>query len=62
MKRLRRVVILFALFVLILCIIGIGLLLTSEAALRWVFPRVAAWSGIELSVTQLHGRLIGPST
>ena len=39
---------------------GVGLLLTSEAALQWIFPRLAAWSGGELTVTQLHGRLIGP--
>ena len=39
---------------------GIGLLLTSETALQWLFPRLAAWSGGELTFTQLRGRLIGP--
>ncbi len=56
----RRVWLAATLILLMLIIGGIGLLLASETALQWLLPRVASWSGGELSVTQLQGRLIGP--
>lgn len=56
----RRVWLSATLVVLVLIIVGIGLLLTSESALQWLLPRVASWSGGKLTVTQLRGRLIGP--
>ncbi len=56
----RRVWLAATLILLLLIIGGIGLLLTSETALQWLFPRVASWSGGELTVSQLRGRLIGP--
>ncbi len=56
----KRVWLWTTLMALTLSLGGIGLLLTSEAALQWVFPRLAAWSGGELTVTRLSGRLMGP--
>ena len=57
MKRAWRAA---ALLLLTLIIVGTGLLLTSETALQWLFPRVVAWSGSDLTVKRLQGRLIGP--
>lgn len=57
MKRVRRTA---TLILLTLIIVGTGLLLTSETALQWLFPRVVAWSGSDLTVTRVQGRLIGP--
>ncbi len=57
MKRAWRMV---TLLVLMLVMLGIGLLSTSETALQWLFPRIVAWSGSDLTVAGLQGRLIGP--
>jgi translocation and assembly module TamB len=57
MKRVWRTA---TLVLLTLIIAGIGLLLTSESALQWLFPRIVAWSGSDLTVSRLQGRLIGP--
>lgn len=45
---------------LTLGMISIALLLTSETALQWLLPRVASWTGGEMSIGQVRGRLIGP--
>jgi translocation and assembly module TamB len=56
----RRVWLAATLMLLLLISGSIAALLTSETALLWLFPRIVSWSGIELTVTQVSGRIIGP--
>ena len=56
----KRIALYAALIVLVLGGVGIGVLLNSESALQWAFPRVASLLEGKLTVVKLQGRLAGP--